>query len=633
MTLFSRLIVLFILVCLLAFPAAAQEEIVYQPVDGSFSASFPAGWTDASTDRYGQFTRAGVTAYWFVVEAAEVESAVADVAAQLGITLSDAPQATLVPAPNGTWTQLLYVNADGSADAIIGQAVAGRTYLLLMRADSVAALQSINSDLTVMLTSFELSNKTVLTPADAQRLTADQLADLDAYIRSALEQFQIPGAVVAVVQNGEVVLQQPYGVADLSTAAPITDDTTFMIGSVTKSMTTMMVASLIDDGLLTWDTPVSEIAPEFALSDADVTAQLTVRDFFNMATGFPASATPMMIEHMTPQEVMAHMQDVPLTTPYRESFQYSNQMFAAGGYYTSRLATGSDANDWNAYTEQLTARVLAPIGMTHSHVDFESGLASNYAQPHAYDRVNNVWAPVDIDHERFVSSVYPAGAVWSTIDDMAAYLMTQMNDGVAPDGTRVASAAALGETRQPQVAANGVGSYALGWMLTNFNGLTEVEHGGANVGFSSSVAFLPEADLGVVVLTNRENASAFAQAVRYRAYELAFGLEHTFDTLFSEIDTQQAEAQTQMAALWTLPEVPAADVADYLGAYSNGVTVTDMDGTAFVSGDFGSYALRQMPDGSTILPAAAYPFSVTFGNDTLTFSLPNEMIPMTVTRQ
>src|SRR3954469_21839988 len=87
-------------------------------------------------------------------------------------------------------------------------------------------------------------------------LASERQAELDRYIAEMLEKTHVPGAAVAVVQGGEVVYLQGFGVRELGDSKLVTPDTLMMIGSVTKSMTSTMAGSLVDEGKLTWDTPV-----------------------------------------------------------------------------------------------------------------------------------------------------------------------------------------------------------------------------------------------------------------------------------------------------------------------------------------------------------------------------------------
>jgi len=90
---------------------------------------------------------------------------------------------------------------------------------------------------------------------------------LDAFISDAMASYGVPGAAVAVIQGGQPVLSQGYGVRELGSDAPIDADTVFQLASNTKPMTAFTLGTLVDDGLIDWDTPISDLLPELQLWD------------------------------------------------------------------------------------------------------------------------------------------------------------------------------------------------------------------------------------------------------------------------------------------------------------------------------------------------------------------------------
>ena len=109
-------------------------------------------------------------------------------------------------------------------------------------------------------------------------LTGERLATFEAYIAAKLAEIHVPGAAVAVVQGGEVAFLQGFGVRELGRPAPVTPDTLLRIGSVTKSFSSLLAATLVDAGRLSWETPLVDLLPDFAVSDPALTERLTVRD-------------------------------------------------------------------------------------------------------------------------------------------------------------------------------------------------------------------------------------------------------------------------------------------------------------------------------------------------------------------
>jgi hypothetical protein len=184
-----------------------------------------------------------------------------------------------------------------------------------------------------------------------------------------------------------------------------------------------------------------------------------------------------------------------------------------------------------------------------------------------------------LEDDAWIVPVAPTGGLWSTAREMASYLQTALSRGVAPDGVRVVSAANLERTWQPGVAltapapgtpaitANLGQNYALGWISGSFGGQRLVSHGGATLGFTSQVAFLPDGDVGVVVLTNGAEQGLFGNVVMLRLLELLFDLPPTIDAMVSTAISSADQGWTDLQA--QLGAADPAAVTPYLGRYAN----------------------------------------------------------------
>ncbi|MBZ0288746.1 MAG: beta-lactamase family protein, partial [Anaerolineae bacterium] len=120
-------------------------------------------------------------------------------------------------------------------------------------------------------------------------VTEDLLTAFETVIQTEMDYFDIPGAAVAVIAGDDVVYAEGFGERDLEAGAPFTTATRFRIGSTTKSLTSLLIAQLVDEGLLTWDTPVTDLLPEFATADPERTAQMKLRDLMGMGSGLVSS--------------------------------------------------------------------------------------------------------------------------------------------------------------------------------------------------------------------------------------------------------------------------------------------------------------------------------------------------------
>jgi hypothetical protein len=184
---------------------------------------------------------------------------------------------------------------------------------------------------------------------------------------------------------------------------------------------------------------------------------------------------------------------------------------------------------------------------------------------------------------------------------MGRYLLTELAAGVAPDGERVVSEENLRVTWQPQVQISASDSYALGWIVSDYQGLEMLSHGGNTLGFTSEFSFLPDADVGIVVLSNAQGANAFTGSVAARFYELLYGQPAASQAQveFILVQTEQALDEARMQ----VQEHADIDAVEpYLGEWHNaalGRITLRLEGDQLVvdSGEFQS-ELRPINDRS-----------------------------------
>jgi hypothetical protein len=176
--------------------------------------------------------------------------------------------------------------------------------------------------------------------------------------------------------------------------------------------------------------------------------------------------------------------------------------------------------------------------------------------------------PIGLEVEEFLLPIAPAGGLWSTLDDMLRYMIVQLNDGATPDGAPVVSAENLLETRKPQIAVSADASYGLGWMVGDYKQQPLVTHGGNSLGFSTEFTFLPEADLGVVVITNGQATNFYNGAIIARLLELAFEQPDEITANVEYYLQRLAEQRAEMAEK-LLDQVDVEVVTPFVGVYAN----------------------------------------------------------------
>jgi CubicO group peptidase (beta-lactamase class C family) len=428
-------------------------------------------------------------------------------------------------------------------------------------------------------------------------LTESALAEMEAYVAGALERFGVPGASVAVVQGGALRFARGFGVTELGGGGrPVGPDTRFIIGSVPKSMTALLVATLVDEGRLGWDTPVVEALPQFTLADPAATAAVTFRDLLSMRSGLPRFDGPLFFRPLTPEEVVESLREVPLSAPPGEVFGYTNQGYATAGFAAAAAAGATYGRDlYPTYARLMQERLYDPAGMTRTALDFDAGAADpDRAGPHAVDLLLGRRTAVPLGLERGGFSVIPAGGTtWASAGDLARYLLLHLGRGVAPGGRRLVSEAGLLETRKPHTPMGGGTHFGLGWVVGEYRDQEHLTYGGGNLGYTSYVALLPALDLGVAVLTNASLAAPFTHAVADHVFEAALGLEHTADAGHLT-DEQEIGALLAQLGGGLRPRPEPGEVAALLGRYGPepGVEVrAGAAGALFLGTAFGDFPL------------------------------------------
>ncbi len=349
----------------------------------------------------------------------------------------------------------------------------------------------------------------------------------------------VPGAAVVLVDSEEVLLARGFGTRSHGSDETVTSATRFMIGSTTKALTTLLAAKLVDEGDVRWDQPLGELLPQFRLSDPEATEAITLERSFCACTGLPRRDLEFLFEFAdaTPERTLEQLAAVAPTTAMGETFQYSNFLVAAGGYALGRAKDRRRDLD-AAYARALDRAILRPLGMRSTTVDSRRARRAEHALPSARGLDGEV-RPLEPSIEEFVSALEPAGAAWSTAEDMGRYLQLELRKGALPDG-RLLGEEALLHRREPGVAIGQGVHYGLGLVVGERAKIAYAGHDGNTLGFTSSMIFFPDLDLGLAVLTNLGSANEFTGAVDRMVMEMILPIDERAEA----IGEQQRRART-----------------------------------------------------------------------------------------
>lgn len=423
-------------------------------------------------------------------------------------------------------------------------------------------------------------------------VTDEFLAKFEQVVQDEMAYYEIPGVAIAIISGDEVMYAQGFGLRDIENNLPFTTQTQFRIGSTTKSMTSLLIAQLVDEGLITWDTLVTDLFPNFQTADAELTAQITVRDLMGMNTGLVSSPLDgLSWDLWDVDSLLSAIAQMEIGGNFREFYAYNNEVYALGGY------AGVVASDLeltlDSYKNLIQNRIFDPIGMTSAVItDDMSQLSDNYAQ--SYEK-SLMTGEATLMPNPPIHVVAPAGAVWTNLDDMAKYVITQMNEGVTPDGTRIVSQENLAETWKPSVEIAGESdgientAYGMGWVTQTYQGVAVRYHDGGWAGYSTQMVILPEDDVALIIFANGSQGGLFGNMLNYVFIELLHNLEpkamETAHGMWDATLSQYAQAQT-------LVSTELSDISAYIGTYE------------------GDWVLEQREDGSVWLIRGAWEFQL-----------------------
>jgi CubicO group peptidase (beta-lactamase class C family) len=589
-----------------------NAESFYEDPEGRFTVPVPTNWSVKAREGYTFLTDPdeAINVYLLVTTGEDIEQVIADAWQTVDPTFN-APVSTAQSPPSSEGIEeTIVVNYNTAQDRIaqgVGQRYEGNTYVLLFEGDA-SVIARRNSQLDIIASGLEITGLEQVNLADATPKAFDETMqrELETFITRNLEKANIPGAVIAVAQDGEVVYEGAFGVKEKGSDDPMTIDTNMLIGSTGKSLTTMMMGTVVDDGKMTWDTPAQEIFPGFAVQDPELSETITMRNLVCACTGVPRRDLELVLngDTLTAEDMVTSLRGFEFSTDFGEAYQYSNQMVATGGYLAA-IADGAEGDDlFQTYADVMQTKVLDPIGMNDTTLSFDEVLErSNYALPHG-SNLSGERVAMPFEQERLLNSAAPAGAGWwSTAPDMARYMMTELSKGVSPDGERVISEENLLLTWQPQVPVSSEASYGLGWFIAEYKGARVIEHGGNTLGFTSSFGFLPDKNIGVLVLTNAQGSNVFNEAVRERVLELVFEQSAVVEENLEFALSQEASGLEGLQTSFI--ELDAAALELFVGTYQNdalGEMTLSLDGNTLLmdAGEIKSALQPYDVDGRTI---------------------------------
>ena len=328
------------------------------------------------------------------------------------------------------------------------------------------------------------------------RATATDYTSALAAIEKSLEEkrkeLSIPGMSLVIVKDDKVIYLKGLGVKDFEKNIPVTPDTRFAIGSSTKAFTAMLAAMSADEGKLSLDDSPKKFLPYFTLRDPDAAAKITMRDLLSHRSGLNRTDLAMVTGVLNREELIKVAGMAKPTAKLGEKWQYQNVMFAAAGEAVAKAQNST----WD---DLIATRIFKPLGMKNSDTRSEDmQKARDYSFGYEYNPTTKATRRLP---QRSITAAAPAGAIDSSARDMAQWVRLMLGNGVF-NGKRLVSEKSFEELTRKQINIGGSVDYGLGWFLRQWNGHKVVEHGGNIDGFNAQVAFMPDQNVGFVLLTN-----------------------------------------------------------------------------------------------------------------------------------
>nr|WP_211162809.1 serine hydrolase domain-containing protein [Alteromonas ponticola] len=320
-------------------------------------------------------------------------------------------------------------------------------------------------------------------------------------VRRDAQKYRIPGYAFVYYQQGETPKIYVYGKTHAKGKA-IDEDTVFRLASVSKTFTGLLMAKLVEQDELTWETKISELVPQQNFAGKGMSS-LALEHIVGQSSGFMPNAYDNLIEaDYSLDRVLSSLASLePICAP-GECYTYQNALFGAIENYL--------LNQETSYHRQLQEQLFLPLGMKHASAGKGALVSSQqWARPHIAI-ARNRWreGEVESNYYRFA----PAAGVNASISDMTIYLQALLGEFptiVPPEIVDKVSAPRV-KTKRETYRRGWRGDlqdahYGLGWRVYNFNGHRVIYHGGWVKGYRADVSFAPDFKSGYVMLMNAES--------------------------------------------------------------------------------------------------------------------------------
>lgn len=330
-----------------------------------------------------------------------------------------------------------------------------------------------------------------------------KLSDFDTAVKETMDAWNLPGLAIAIVKDGEIVYIKGHGVKQIGNPDKVNTHTVFQIASLTKTFTSTLVGMMAEQRKLSFNTPISKFKPDLVLGSPEQTQKITLKHVLSHTTGFPGYAGDPSIESgQSYENILDTFTKLKILYEPGMVHDYQNVIYSIAG---DALVQTLD----KPYEKIVEEYIFEPLQMTDASVGKEQLLAtSNRAYPYIYNNYKK--QHVEVPYSTKYYTVSPAAGINASISDLAKWLKFQMGDSgfiMSPDTLKklqspVAKSPSETWRMRPYTGRVSQTHYGMGWRIYDYAGHTMVNHGGMLNGFKSILAFLPDQNVGIVLLSN-----------------------------------------------------------------------------------------------------------------------------------
>ncbi len=306
-----------------------------------------------------------------------------------------------------------------------------------------------------------------------------------------MKKFHVPGTAIGIIHKDKEYCTG-LGITDIENPLPVTENTLFQIGSISKTFLATAVMRLVEKKKINLDIPIIKYLPDLKLSNKETTKKVTMRhllthtggwfgDYFNDFGKNDDALNKMVIK----------MSELPQCSRFGSIFSYNNSGFYLAGRVLEIVSN-------KPYETAIKDLVLDPLNMKMSFFFTDDVMTHRFVVGHNViknkAKVAKPWA--------MGRSIAPAGGVISTVKDLFKYARFYMGNGKTPNGKKFLSKTSMTLLKKPLLNASSEKKIALSWFIKEFNGKKGISHTGATTGQTASLQIIPSEKFAAIILTN-----------------------------------------------------------------------------------------------------------------------------------